>query len=179
MAGTFDVAGGSVKVAKQSEQHAARIACIEGDRDPETFRPQLLNAEFDTEDNERTKTEHLFFDFSLPRAYRVAGYATHQGRAHPALCGSGRKRWRAGAGVRAGSTPSAGRTDSRVPHFQFWPPDPIDDVDRWSCPCGAPAPSGEAAHWEIVVPVKTPKGRITGPLLNPLTGDSDWEDEGF
>jgi hypothetical protein len=174
-----DAAEDSAHHAESSAASAAVVARIEASREHESCRPQWVGPEFTTEENARTQVEHLFFEFSLNRTYRMAGYATHQDS-------KGRTPLPVDLLVLAGVPQKVAVQDLRPArdypsvtflHFQFWPPADVDDVEHWRCDCGRPVESGGEPHWEVTVPVKAPDNRIVGPIFFSTDRINDWDDD--
>jgi hypothetical protein len=149
-----DASEASAGHAASSAQSARQVARIEADRQHETYRPIMANGKaFQESRNPRTKELDRFFQFSLPRTFRVEG---------DALIGRSRTPLSISPLVEAGSVKVFVDTRNHPTverlHLRFWPMADGDPGEHWTCPCGRPLDSGGPPHWEWYVEV--PERRV-------------------
>ncbi|MFE9187804.1 hypothetical protein ACFYMB_31235 [Micromonospora haikouensis] len=158
--------------AKASAESAAKVAQVELERDHESYRPGDPDATFVIEHNPRTGEENLFFTFVPKHSYRILGDAV-QGNSRSTLSMNGMTHV-AGKPVRVFVDvlrPHRDTSSVEELKLRFYPPDPVDkDMDQWTCRCGRPTDSSEAAHWTWTVPVTTPK-RVPPPNLAAMQNE--------
>jgi hypothetical protein len=124
----------------------------------ETYRPaQPRDPDFPEELNQRTGRRIMFFLFTPPRTYRVAGDATHgtEGRSSrtPLVLS---QVVMAGKPVKVFVGEMTGGKGPALPislNIRFWPPAPGDQGEQWICRCGLNNDQAGPPHWEWNVPV--------------------------
>lgn len=159
-AGTSKDSATSLKVsadaAERSAVDAHRVADAELGRDHREQKPEFFNETWPTEFSETLQHNGLFYEFTLPRNYRMYGDSI-TGPSRSAL--SVPLIVSAGIPVRVFVGHMDGEQLPEMLNLRFFPPDPIDPGEKWSCPCGR-AQTGDhesTGHWEWNVPVDTSK----------------------
>jgi hypothetical protein len=151
-----DAATVSAAAAIASADSAEKVARAELLRDHEAHRPDDATAHFERVRNDRTGREGLWFVFTAPRGYRMKAYGIHNSGStiplsvNPGLVVQAGRQVRVYTGELTG-TPLPDRIS-----MEFWPPEPMDGGELWTCGCGKPAGSEDPAHWiwnrDVAVP---------------------------
>lgn len=173
--------------AKDSAETATVLALVERHRLHAEYRPDFSGGHFEILLNPRTDLYAVFYVFTPPLSYRVRATAVHASGGRSTLSIDPNLLVPAGHEARVFVREMKGLSVEDIAtlpqrlEFRFWPPQEVDNGEKWTCPCGADVTDGSgdgAGHWEHVVKVDVPPGSQLVRRAAAGGGQELWREEG-